>query len=377
MATAGTAIDSGLISFLLRQLVQSWYLDIETFLARRIVSKFLLFQKAPKERTPPLVSFLMSLADAPVTEHESAAKKLPCCHTVDVSAILTCSNLFSDRVWGQGTNFLQCSQCDANYALPMIPNPWVVDGLQTRLDIVQWAWTHSKDAPTNADVNLGKVLRYILDQMGHLPRDLEITSSLPWTGPSQRRQRETLRLLEAEAVELADGKLYTGPILLRGRGPYCKFRPSKALQIRHLQLKYYPPSPGQNCSCAEPHECVRDPRAWASTPAEDEEKWEFAVSRIENSGNTIRRNRASPFSIGGNMLPWRGRRRKTQKKTVRFAAPVITDIHYFEPWWRKEYRDSDRYYSSGPCRTSVDRSTRLDDDRAEALAVEGSKSKTL
>lgn len=377
-------MDSKLISFLFKQLLQSWYPDIATLLDQRILSESLVFQKTPKVQTPSLISFLMSLADAPVTEHGLATKKLARCgHIIDVRSILTCSNLFSDLGCGKGPSFLYCSQpnCDTRYALPIIPNPWVVDGLQTRLDIVQWAWARSKNAPTNADVNLGKVLRYILDQVGRLPRDLERTSSLPWNGPSQRRHRQALRLLEAETVVLGEDSLYKGPSLLRGRKPYCKFRPSKAPPPGYLQTKYCRPSPGQNCSCAQPHRSAREPWEWASTPAEDEEDWESAVPLIENSGTSIRRSdfrHAAPFSFGRNMLPLangRGKTGKKQKKTVRFVAPVITDIHYFEPWWRREYRDSDRYYSSGPSRTSTDRSTKVDDDRAEALAAEGSKPK--
>lgn len=363
MATADTTMDSGLTYFLFRQLLQSWYPDIATLLAQRIVSQFLVFQKTPNLQVPPLISILMSLADAPATAHEPAAKILPCGHFVHVRSILTCCNISGNQVRRKGPYFLDCPRpdCDTHFPLPMIPNPWLIDGLQSRLDLVQWAWAQSKGAPTNGDVNLGKLLRYILDHMGHLPRDLEVASSLPWRGPSHQRQRQTLRLLETEAAVLAKRKYHDGPRSLRGREPYCQFRPSKVPPPGYVQkVKYRSPSPGQYCICKETHEWARKPREWASTPAEDEEEWKFAIPRMEKSGKT-------------------GELRR--KKTVRFAAPVITEVQYFEPWWRREYRDSDRYYSSGPCRTSVDRSTEVDDDReiarldAEASAVGESKTR--
>ncbi|CAF9912813.1 MAG: hypothetical protein ALECFALPRED_008312 [Alectoria fallacina] len=360
MATADVTLESVLTHFLFKQLLQIWIPDVPTLLAQRIASGTWVFQKTPKSQTPPLISVLMSLADSPATEHETAAKNLPCGHIVDVQTILSCSNLFGGLVWGQGPHFMECPQsdCDTQYALPIIPNPWVVGGLQARLDLIQWAWARSKDAPNSFDVELARILRYFLHQMGYLPQDLETMPNLPWSGPSQRRQRQMFRLLDAETVVWAQEKYYDTPRSLRGTEPYCKFRLSKPPPPGYVQFKYPPPSPGQYCDCEEPHEWARGPVEWASTPAEDEEEWGFAIPRMERSAG-----------------------RSKRKKTVSFAVPVITAIRYFEPWWRNEYRDSDRYYSSGSSRTSVDPSTKLDDDReiarldAEALAAGGTKTR--
>lgn len=328
-------MDPHITTLLLRQLLETWYPDVKA-LAGRTPN---VLSKTPKLQTPPLISILARLVDAPAKAHEPEGKELPCAHRVDACSILSHSNLFGDLTWGKRRHFLVCPDpdCDTEYALPTIPAPWVVDGLEARLDLIQWAWAHGRDAPNNADVKMTRVLRRILDQIGHLPRSLEMTSSLP----RQRRLTQTLRLLDSEGVAGAVGKIYAGPRLLRGKEPFCRFRRSKAPPPGYLQLRYLAPSPGQFCICEEPH-WVRDPRAWISTPAEDEEKREFAIAWMERS------RKAGKFR---------------RKKTVRFAAPVITKIRYFEPWWCNEYRDSDRYYSSGPCRPSVDPSTKVDDDK--------------
>ena len=338
MARADTTVDSNLLYFLFKQLIQSWHTDILTLVAQGTLSEILVLQKTAETHIPPLISFLASLADTSATEHVPAAKELPCGHKVAVHSILTCSNLFGDQLRSRGPRYIQCPQCATQQALPMIPDPWVVDGLRARLDLVEWAWGRSKHAPTRGDKNVARLLRYILDQIGHLPRDSETTSSLP----SKRRQRQTLRLLETEAMVLAEGKIYEDPCWLRGTEPYCRFRPSTPPPPEYVHLRYSSPSPGQHCKCEAPHTWTRSPKEWTSTPAEDEEEWDFAISRIENSGKT---------------------RKPRKKKMVRFAAPVITEIHYFEPWWRSEYCYSTRYYSLGPSRRSVDLSTKLDDDR--------------
>ena len=329
-------MDPQITSFLLQQLLMTWHLDV---VGARTPNKL---SKMQQLQTPPLIAILARLEDAPVTAHTPEGKILPCGHRVDVHLILSCSNFFGDLAWGKRGHVLECPHADCNdqYTLPMIPNPWVVDGLQARLDLIQWAWAHGKDAPNYADVKTGRMLRHILNQIGHLPLKSESTLRV---GLSQRRIRQTLRLFDTEGVTRAVENIYAGPRLLRGKQPYCKFRPSKAPPPEYVQFTYFPPSPGQYCDLREePHRRARGPRKWASTPAEDEEEQRFIIPWIEH------------ISKSG---------KSKQKKIVRFAAPVVTAIQYFEPWWRDEYRDSDRYYSSGPSSTSADRSTKLDDDR--------------
>lgn len=306
---------------LLRQLLDTWYPDVKALAGRNPN----LLSKTSKLETPTLISTLARLPDAPTKAHEPEGKELPCGHRVDVCTILSHSNLFGDQV--KKRDFLVCPDpnCDTQYAMPTIPAPWVVDGLQARLDLIQWAVANSKDAPNNVDVKIIRVLRRILNQIGHKPQSSEMSSNLP----SQRRLKQTLKLFDSEGVAGAVGKTYAGPRFLRGKEPFCRFRRSKTPPRERLRLMYLAPSPGQFCICEEPHR-VRDPRAWISTPAEDEEKREYAVARIERSGKA-----------------GKGR----QKKSVSFAAPVITRIHYFEP------------YSSGPCKRSIDTSTKEDDEK--------------
>ena len=328
-------MDPHITTLLLRQLLDTWYPDVKA-LAGRIPN---VLSKTSKLETPTLISILARLADAPAKAHEPQGKELPCGHRVEATSILTHSNLFGDQVWGRRRQILVCPNpgCDTKYTLPMIPAPSAVDGLKARLDLIQWVWAYGKDAPNNVDVKIMRVLHRILDQIGHRPRSSEMSSS----SLSERRLKQTLRLFESEGVAGAVAKTYAGPRFPRGKEPFCRFRRSKAPPPEYLRLRYLAPSPGQFCICEEPH-WVRDPRAWISTPAEDEEKREFVVARIERSGKD---------------------RKSRQEKSVRFAAPVTTRIHYFKPWWRHEYRDSDRYYSSGPCRPSVDTSTKEDDEK--------------
>lgn len=325
-------MDPHITTLLLRQLLDTWYPDVKALAARtpNVLSK----SKTPKLQVPPLISILARLPDAPTKAHEPEGKELPCGHRVDVRSILTHSNLFGE---GKTRHVLVCQypSCNIEYTLPTIPAPWVVDGLKIRLDLIQYSYNYGKNAPDHVDVQMTRLLRRILDQIGHHPRSLEVSSSLP----RQRRLTQTLRLLESEAAG-AVAKIYAGPISLRGKEPYCRFRRSQAPPPGQ-QLKYLAPSPGQFCICEEPH-WLRNPRAWISTPAEDEEKREFTILRIEKSRKA------------GKPRP---------KKSVRFAAPVITRIHYYDRWWSREYCDSDRYYSSGPCSRSSDTSTKVDDDK--------------
>lgn len=314
-------MEPDIATLLLGQLLYTWYPDVKALAARTPN----VLAKTPKlQQTPALVSILARLADAPRKAHEPEGKELPCGHRVDVRSILTHFNLFGNPARGKNRHSLVCPDpsCDVHYTLPSIPAPGTVDGLEARLDLIHYFWVHGKDAPNHVDVQMTRLLRRILDHIGHRPRSLDVSSSLP----KQRRLTQTVRLLESEGA-VAARMIYAGPTSLRGKEPYCKYRRSKARWPEYLQLKYLPPSPGQFCYCEEPH-WLRNPRAWISSPAEDEEKREFAV---------IPKSRKA------------GKHR--QKKSVRFAAPVITHIHYFER------------YSSGPCSRSIDTSSKMDDDK--------------
>ena len=212
MATPDSTMESKLQHFLFKQLFGTWYPDIRSVMAQRPLGDYTWLPRMPELQTPPLISALVSLADVPVEINEPEARKiLPCGHFIHLRSILICSNIFGDLGWREGPNSLECPQpdCEMRYALPRIPDPWVIDGLEARLNLLQWIWVHSKGAPLNVDVNIGKMLRYILDQVRRGPRDLEPTSS--WNGPSEGRQRNLLDLLEKEAVVLAEEKHHDGP----------------------------------------------------------------------------------------------------------------------------------------------------------------------
>ena len=51
-----------------------------------------------------------------------------------------------------------------------------------------------------------------------------------------------------------------------------------------------------------------------------------------------------------------------KRKTVRFVAPVVTEVQYFHRWFNDEYRDSGRYWSTGPHRKSTDLASQAEDD---------------
>lgn len=336
-------------TFLLQQLLKTWHPDVKA-LTERTPN---VLSKTPKLHPPPLVAVLASLGDTPATAHKPAGKELPCGHRVEISSILTAANLFGDRIWGKGRgpSLLECPLgCDFHYALPVLPAPWAVDGLQARLDLIQWLWAQGKDAPDGEDVKAARILRVLLTRIGHAPRDWEMTASSP---SGRRRLKQALELLlDSDAVveaAAAAGKAGAGARSLRGAEPYCRFRAFKALSRQYAPYRYVAPSPGQYCRCDEPHPWSRLPREWASTPAEDGEERRFVMARSENVAERRKETKKE--------------KTEKKKKKVRFAAPVVTRIHYFEPWWRREYRDSGRYYSKGPAGTSRDRATRVDDER--------------
>ena len=342
-------MNTQITTFLLRQLLKTWHADVQALTERTPNT----LSKPPKLQSPPLIAVLASLADSPATAHKPAGKQLPCGHRVEIYSILTSANLFGDRAWGKGglrTASLECpSGCDVRYALPVLPAPWAVDGLQARLDLIQWAWAQGKDAPDGADVRTAKMLRTLLARVGHRAREWEMTSRVP----SQRRLKQALTLVEESgAVGEGVGRIQAGPRLRRGTELYCRFRPWKTVSPGYAQSKYLPPSPGQRCDCAERHKWSRGPREWASTPAEDAEERGSAEAPGENLTRT-----------GKETEEKKKKKKKEEGKKVRFAAPIVTRIHYFEPYWRSEYRDSGRYYSKGPVTKSPDRTSRVDDER--------------
>ena len=316
--------------------------------------------KTPKLSTPPLVVMLADLADVPIIAQDPDGKILPCGHRIDVRSIFSCANLFGDQIWGRKPIFLECPHhgCNKQHTIPMIPNAGVVDGLKARLDLLQWSWAHGKDTPDNGDVKLGSTLRYILEQIGHVIPTNEPKSKLSKGAKNPRRLKEMLRLFDTKCVAQAIEKLYASPERSRGAEPYCGFRPSGRVRPGQQRIGYHTPSPGQFCECDKPHMTIRKPNDWASTPAEDGGERKDEVVRMGGKAG-----------------------KSKQKKSVRFAAPVVTKIHYFEPWWLKEFYYSTRYYSSGPSRITADPSTKEDDDREIARldqkisATEGSKPK--
>lgn len=294
-------------------------------------------EQAPSSQIPPLISFLEDLPDF-LTPDEAKGKKFPCGHVVSVRSILACSNLFGDRTWTPGPYFLGCGQPECNETLefPKIPDPRVLDGLQSRLDLIQWSW--NKDTPTKGDVNTVSLLRDMLSRIGHTSREPETEpdsdADQSRSEPIEPSLARTLTLMETETFGLM--VLYQGKsseVPLRGSQPYCRYRDATAPAAGHPQLRYPMPSPGQYCECATPHVYQREPGSWALTPAETQS--EPGEPKAEKA---------------------------TGRKTVRFVAPVVTRVRYFEPWWCDEYRDSGRYWSTGPHRRSVDLSTQADDE---------------
>lgn len=230
----------------------------------------------------------------------------------------------------------RCAQPECNESLefPKLPDPRVVDGLEARLDLIQWSW--NKDAPTAIDINKVSALRDILSKIGHLNRDPEpeMAVDLPQGESNPSSLTQTLVHMELEAYALmADTRARRAEIPPRGTQPYCTYRSYVEPTAGHSQLRYPMISPGQHCECVTPHAFQREAQTWALTPAETELNPDKA--KVE---------------------------KEKKRKTVRFVAPIVTEVQYFEPWWRDEYRDSGRYWSTGPHRGSVDYSTPADDD---------------
>ena len=318
-------MDSRIATFLLLQVMNTWHPDVIA-LAGRSKTKL---SKTPKLQTPPIITMLTHYPDAPIIDDQPDGKVLPCGHRIDVISILTQGNLFGDQRWGRGIH-LHCEHrhCTKRYALPMIPSPSVVSGLEARLDLIEWICERDKHTPEQMDVKMVRTLRGILKEIGSAPRSPETTSSSSWSG--ERRLRQTLKLFEKEGLAGATGKIYTGPSLFRGAEPYCEWRRSRVPRPGCEQRKYHSPSLIRYCECKERHK-ARKPRDWKSTPCEDKEESRFEIQRIERESGKSRRQK--------------------KKKTVRFAAPVISGMQYYQP------------HSWVACERSTDPSTERDDDR--------------
>lgn len=312
---------------LLPQLVKIWLPDYSTGNDPSPPS-----EQAPESQIPPLVSFFEALPNVSLADN-TKGKRFPCSHVVSIRSLLACGNYFGEATWTPGPHFLSCAQSECEYALefPKLPDPRVVDGLKMRLDLIEWSF--NKDAPTELDRSKVSLLRDILSRLGHSDRDseLDVDGNLSPNKPSESSITQTLVHMELEAYDLMVLKRRKkAEITLRGGEPYCAYRDFIVPTTRHSQLLYPMRSPGQHCECVPPHEFERKAGAWALTPAETEDERTDEKSR--------------------------------KRKTVRFVAPVVTEVRYFEPWWCDEYRDSGRYWSTGPHRRSTDLSTPADDE---------------
>lgn len=293
-----------------------------------------LSEQAPRSQIPPLISFLEGLPDV-ITPDKSKGKNFPCGHVVCVKSVLSLLNFFGDSTWTPGPHSMYCAQpeCKETLEFPKLPNPQVLDGLEARLDLIQYSW--NKDAPTELDVHAVSLLRDILSRIGHSGGDQEpeTDADVSQSAPSEPPPMQTLANMEMEAfglMVLNQGKSAETP--LRGTQPYCSFREATK-PTPGQSLRYTMASPGQYCECVVPHDYERQPSRWALTPAETDVDVE--MQQVE----------------------------KPQKsKTVRFVASVVTEVQFFEPWWCAEYRDSGRYYSTGPHKRSTDTSTKADDE---------------
>lgn len=112
----------------------------------------------------------------------------------------------------------------------------------------------------------------------------------------------------------------------RGQQPYCTYRCQRLPRA-------YGPSSGCPCTCDSIHE-RRSARDWSSTPAEIDE-W---IYELPNGGHPTRTTK------------------------VKFADPLVTEVHEFIPWYCEEYVYSDRYWSKGFPYPSLDKSTPEEDD---------------
>lgn len=284
---------------------------------------------APRSQIPPLISFLEGLPDV-VTPDEYRGKILPCGHVVSVCSVLSLVNLFGNATWNPGRHTMTCAQpdCQESHEFLQLPNPQTLDGLEARLDLIQYSW--NKDAPTELDMNTVGLLRDLLSRIGHSSNrepEPETDADPSQSAPSEASLMQTLTHMEMDSLMVLNLEK-NAETPLRGTQPYCSYRET-VIPTPEQSLRYAMPSPGQFCECVTPHDYERPPSAWALTPAETE---------VESDTE-----------------------KPEKPKTVRFVDGVVTKVQYFEKWWNEEYRDSGRYYSTGPHRRSIDTSTKVED----------------
>lgn len=160
MATANDSRCSGITCILLLpQLVQIWLPDYSAAHHENFASP--LRDRTPRPRVPPLISFLEGLPDV-FAPAEIPGKRLPCGHVVSLRSILACCNLLGDAIWTPAPHCFGCAQpeCKDTSEFPKIPDPRVVDGLEARLDLVEWSWKKGK--PTRPEMDVVSLLRHLI-----------------------------------------------------------------------------------------------------------------------------------------------------------------------------------------------------------------------
>ena len=287
---------------------------------------------------PPLIRFINNLPNTGERDHRQ--KRLPCGHSVTLSSILEVSNFLGGTISQPGPSFLGCPErgCHKWISCPTILDPWALDGLQMRLTLIQWSW--NKDPPTEGDRITVSLLRDMLFKIGYLTQDPEpalepevepeVEGQPSSSASSESSLMQNLVDVEIEAFTLKEQNtaMRAEPPFDSGE-PYCSYR----AVIPHDPSTPYPTqSLGQHCQCIIPHKFEREPSDWGLglTPAE-------IVSEPREP-------------------------KKEKRKTVRFVAPVVTEVQYFDKWFNDEYRDSGRYWSTGPYRKSTDPTTQAEDD---------------
>ena len=319
---------------LLPQLVEIWLPDHDA--TRR--SGIKRSEEIPTSQIPPFFKFLNRLPN--IGERDHRQKRLPCGHSVSLSSILEVGNFLGGTISQPGPSFLGCpeSRCHKWIPCPAILDPWALDGLQTRLTLIQWSW--NKDTPTEGDRITVSLLRDMLSKIGYLTKDPEpapqaklkpeVEDQPSSSTASESSLMQTLVDVEIEAFNLKELDTATRAESPFDSGePYCSYR----AVIPHDPSTPYPiQSLGQHCQCIIPHKFEREPSDWGLglTPAE-------MVSEPKEP-------------------------KKEKRKTVRFVAPVVTEVQYFDKWFNDEYRDSGRYWSTGPHRKSTDPATQAEDD---------------
>ena len=319
---------------LLPQLVEIWLPSHSTIQGSGMKPS----EEIPTLHIPPFFKFLNQLPT--IGERDQRQKRLPCSHAVSLSSILEVCNFLGGTISQMGPPFLGCPErgCHKWISCPTILDPWTLDGLQTRLTLIQWSW--NKDAPIEGDRITVSLLRDMLSKIGYLTQAPEpvpepevepgVEAQPSNSAASESSLMQTLVDVEVEAFNLKElDTAARAESPFDSEEPYCSYR----APIPHDPSTPYPmQSLGQQCQCVIPHQFIREPSDWGLglTPAE-----------IVSDSSELK---------------------KEKRKTVRFVPPVITEVQYFDKWFNDEYRDSGRYWSTGPHRKSTDLTTQAEDD---------------